>query len=297
MEDSIVAERFSSVPPVIWMFWEQGLADAPRVVKLCHESWVVMNPRFVVRILSAESSEFTALASEYSQWDQMPVQKRANILRLRLLSEHGGVWVDSTLFCRQGIDEWLPSTESNGIALVRNYPSRKDRLIDNFFIASIAGHPIITMWLEVTERFFHRKLRHGVSVALGGFLTKLGKRFESTSSRANLWESWLNIRLFRVYPYFIHHYLFNNLVKGSAEFESGWKRAGKISLGSWPLTFNTARKFANDPQVVQELERLLLVGGPFYKLTYRQNKPLNQLFHLLEPLLCDWLSKQAPTRH
>lgn len=279
------------------MFWEQGLPDAPSVVRLCHESWVVMNPRFEVRMLSAESSELSALASEFSQWDQMPVQKRANILRLRLLSEHGGVWVDSTLFCRQGLDEWLARTESNGIVLVRNYPSRKDRLIDNFFIASRARHPIVTMWSEVTDRFFHRKLRHGVASALGSLLTKLGKRLESNFGGANLWESWLNIRLFRLYPYFIHHYLFNHLVKGNAEFESGWKRAGKISLGSWPLTFNSAKKFVDDPQVVQELERLLLIGGPFYKLTYRPNKPLHQFFHLLEPLLRDWLCKQEPTTH
>jgi len=35
-------------------------------------------------------------------------------VRILLLHEFGGIWVDATLLCNRPLDEWLPSTMTEG---------------------------------------------------------------------------------------------------------------------------------------------------------------------------------------
>ena len=87
----------------IWVFWYQGLEHAPEIVQKC---------RKLLR-RNYENYEIIELDGDnYKKYCQLPdfvVDKRkkglititefSDILRTKLLFEHGGMWVDSTLLC------------------------------------------------------------------------------------------------------------------------------------------------------------------------------------------------------
>ena len=95
---------------VIWTFWADGFATAPRLVQTCLTSWRVQNPAWEVRALDR---------TDVGAWLDLPdvvdlsrrdltVQKVADIVRLALLRRYGGVWTDATVFCLRPLDDWLP---------------------------------------------------------------------------------------------------------------------------------------------------------------------------------------------
>jgi mannosyltransferase OCH1-like enzyme len=79
---------------VIYSAWLQGAAQAPSVVQSCFQRWARLNPEYQLHVL--EASDATALLAG-AKFPAMPPQALSDILRVKLLLEHGGLWEDATL--------------------------------------------------------------------------------------------------------------------------------------------------------------------------------------------------------
>ncbi len=93
--------------------------------------------------------------------DDMPasirVQHYADVLRLRLLDEHGGVWVDATTFCARPLEHWLPPLMQSGFfAFSRPSP---DREVASWFLASEPGGTLIRAWRRAADAYWLRASR------------------------------------------------------------------------------------------------------------------------------------------
>ena len=120
------------LPKLIWTYWAQGADSTPYIVAKCFESWRNQNPDWKFHVLDETNVAEFADMSDIPP--SLPFRYRANILRLRLLKQYGGVWVDSTTFCHRPLDEWLPLLCSTGFFVFSN-PS-EDRFVENWYIAS-----------------------------------------------------------------------------------------------------------------------------------------------------------------
>lgn len=127
------------------MFWDQGEAAAPALVHRCIESWRLKNPDWEIKVLDLDE------ASGYVSRDKtLLVQHYSDLLRLKLLSVHGGVWVDATALCSLSLDSWLDL--NRGSCFIRSdYP---DRLLENWFIAAGPSHPLIEAWLKSALQYW-----------------------------------------------------------------------------------------------------------------------------------------------
>lgn len=135
--------RDKEIPRILWIFWAQGEGEASPVVRRCIASWREKNADWDVRVLTLHSaSEYVDLSDV---GDSLPFRIRANLLRLRLLSQFGGVWADSTTFCHRPLSEWMPLLGGRtGLFMFRS--PHDDRWIDNWFIASCPNNPLIGQW-------------------------------------------------------------------------------------------------------------------------------------------------------
>ena len=98
---------YDSCSPV-WVFWMQGYDNAPVIVKKCIDS-IKAATDHPVHILTSDN------LSEYYDFPVYIKEKYANgiithaqfsdILRMTLLSEYGGLWIDATIFIPCGIPE------------------------------------------------------------------------------------------------------------------------------------------------------------------------------------------------
>lgn len=96
----------------IWVCWWQGLDNAPEIVKACVDSIKHNAGKYEVICITEKNYK------DYVNFPEWIEEKRSrgiisrtilsDLLRLALLSNYGGIWIDSTFFCRgQCFDEYM----------------------------------------------------------------------------------------------------------------------------------------------------------------------------------------------
>ena len=210
----------------IWTLWMQGVDSAPPLVRACIDSWRKLNPTWTVVALDESNlADWVQLEDviDLSRTD-LTVQKKSALARLALLRRHGGVWVDATVYCLQPLDAWLPDFHTTGFTVFRN--PGPDRLASNWFIAAEPDNELLTAQYEAFVRFFNRRRFSNQDTARGGMLLDLLGRHFNKDVRSTRW--WLNPiiqAMIKVYPYFVFHYIFNNLVLTDRRLAAVWNTA------------------------------------------------------------------------
>ena len=129
-------EKSHEVPKIIWFLWFQGIENAPYLVKKCLSSWKKHNPGWEIRFLDDTNVKQYIDIEHIIQKNHRHVSKQvlSDLIRINLLKEYGGVWVDSTCFCCQPLDEWLDSYMSEGFFAFHR--PGIDRPISNWFLVA-----------------------------------------------------------------------------------------------------------------------------------------------------------------
>lgn len=142
---------------VIWIFWAQGWDSAPPVARASRSSWETLNPDWEVRALDGDSPEYSKV-KEFCQNKNLGWAAKSDLLRLDLLKENGGVWVDATTICLQPLDEWL----ENQMGKERFFLFKKDKSVSSWFLASDPSTTLISEWHERSFRFLENRKRPDV---------------------------------------------------------------------------------------------------------------------------------------
>src|SRR6185312_5125799 len=140
------------IPKRIWLYWHDGWDTAPEIARLCLRSWRERNPDHEVYALDwASLPRF--LSSPPVHKNASKLNGLANRVRLKLLRTHGGVWADATLFCTKPLDAWLPMLMHPARVFAFASPG-PDRIVATWFIASIAGAPLMRAWERLLAAYF-----------------------------------------------------------------------------------------------------------------------------------------------
>ncbi len=113
-------EKFESIPKkelgterIIWQYWGQGVdsGELPEVVDLCFQSVDQYKGDFkVIRIDDSNYSDYVDLPDYVIEKLEQGIFKRtffSDLLRLALLKNYGGVWLDATILLTGNLDENL----------------------------------------------------------------------------------------------------------------------------------------------------------------------------------------------
>lgn len=140
------------IPKVIWTCWFQGRDNAPFLVRQCLNSWEILNPGWEFRCLDQYSIlHYTAGLSEFSLDDKsITAASLSDVIRIALLHEYGGAWVDATLFCNHPLDTWLPDCMDEGFFAFE----RPDRPLASWFLAAQPGNRLIAAWAAAVDGYW-----------------------------------------------------------------------------------------------------------------------------------------------
>jgi len=185
--------RFRATPQLpknIFIYWHQGIRNAPEIVKLCAESWVKRNPTWNIKILNATSAKryLRATPEDY----EISIQLYSDLLRLRLLEQYGGVWADATCLCSAPLDDYIHWIIKNSGCFFFSHPGY-DRIVASWFIAGTPKNPLITQW--------HRHLSEAITAH---------KKAQKEP------------------PYFLCHYVFEHMLQKASEEKEIYDNAAKI---------------------------------------------------------------------
>lgn len=161
-------------PKIIWTFWHD--AQVPEVVFRCIAGWRQLNPHYQVHLVTVDSMHawLDEIPSNLADYE---ITKQADWLRLALLAQYGGVWIDASIIMTRPLDSWLPALFKQqqgsyvGFYLERYNSDPTYPLIENWFIAACPGDPFIRDWLQLfrtevidqgTEHYLNKLRQAGV---------------------------------------------------------------------------------------------------------------------------------------
>jgi hypothetical protein len=255
---------------VIWILWLQGFEKAPEVVRVCLRSWKTRNPGWQVIELSEENLEDYVDKDTLSRLKSLKIRrpKLANLIRMYLISRHGGVWVDATCLCCQPLDNWIHDYMASGFFAFRD--PGPDRVLANWFLASVKGNALASRFFEEHSNYFLNNefplqgTKEGTQrVKRAGVLMRKSPIF------AQWWTHPLMIRAIKAYPYFIFHYHFARLVRRDPICRDIWERTPRLSaLGPLKL----GRVGLLSPMTSELREDLQHGRQPLYKLKWHYPK-------------------------
>lgn len=99
----------------IWFCWLQGLENAPALVKNCYASLCYHVPEREIVVITSENFADYCTLPEYiiEKWQRKKITNThfSDILRLQLLLENGGIWIDATTYMTGPLPDYLQRSE------------------------------------------------------------------------------------------------------------------------------------------------------------------------------------------
>jgi len=176
------------LPRKIFILWSTGIDSAPEIVKYCAASWSRLNPGWEVQVLDMGAADRICDRKEFPE--SLRVPHYSDLLRVKLMKTHGGIWVDATCLCMKPLDQWIDAIFCQAEFFAFTYPG-KDRMISSWFLASTKGNPIVSGWFEALEAFWKKPRRKA--------------------------------------PYFSSHYLFEAEIRRNRKSAKSWQNTPKFS--------------------------------------------------------------------
>ena len=255
------------VPRYLWILWFQGEKNAPEIVRRCIRSWRLLNPGWSVHILDRQSiGEVVTIDLASSDFLKLGVPMQANLIRLALLKEFGGVWADATTLCIKPLDAYIDqAVASSGFFAFRN--RSRERVMSNWFLAATPNHPIVSSVSSGLIRYFRRYPPGRAFSPIQNLARRLVR--ELLRQHHQLTRLWLHPWIIRAtgrYPYFLFHFIFYDLIRSDRELGELWLRTTAVSNRSAKVLSRVADRLCADAEALQAVQQS---GAWLFKLTWK----------------------------
>ena len=288
----------TTLPKIVWMYWHQGEAAAPEIVRRCIASWQIKNPGWSVRVLDAGTvQEPTGLPADwFNARPDISLQFLSDMIRIALLSRHGGVWADASVYCSEPLEDWLPQRMQSGFFAFEG--ARRGRMIGSPFLAAHPGNIVPSRMLSRLLEIFQGRRFKGNEVWYGRILrTALKPPLEITPGTTRFWFSTLFTDVLKIYPYFTLHYMFNKLAIEDPEIAEAWSETSSLPCEPF-VKLKRAKKL---PAITEDIRQFITTEKfPVHKLDWQVDMKApywTEVFRLLDatarPIKDDEAGKQT----
>jgi hypothetical protein len=144
--------REGNVPKKIWTYWNDE--NMPPSVDLCIKSWRKINPDYEIIIMTKKNyREYVSIPDSIANHPNMNDShaRFADLLRIYVIAEHGGIWADASIIMNQAINEWMYATTTSaefyGFHTFYKY-ERPHYIIENWFFAAPPNSSFVKKWRD-----------------------------------------------------------------------------------------------------------------------------------------------------
>jgi hypothetical protein len=234
-------EHFSlELPRRIHLFWDKGFEHAPDIVQFCAESWQRHNPTWEVILLDQDAAN--AILPRGTLPRPMSVTHYSDMLRIAILQQHGGVWIDASVLCLRPLDHWLPQI-FNQCEFFAFHKPNASRIISSWFLAANTDSVIAEEMRAISAAYWN-------------------------------WGPFRNGEP----PYFWLHYLFEHLVRHQKDVQSRWQQVPKLSA----IPVHQLNRIISGGVDNNAQQRDQIRTSPVQKLTHKKQIMTKDVIHFLD---------------
>jgi len=144
MGSARVAPAAEVRPRRIYTYWHE--LPVPDCVQRCIGSMRLWNPEWEVVVLTPASVSIPADAA------RLPLANQSDWVRLEVLSERGGVWLDASIICTAPVEQWAGTADTRALVGFELHA----RCMESFAFACPPRHPLVLAWRDEFGRAIAR---------------------------------------------------------------------------------------------------------------------------------------------
>lgn len=145
----------------IWVCWFQGLENAPEIIRICHISLQrYLKDREIIVLTDENISQYVSFPEHIRvkyEKGKIPMAHYADLLRLEILTQYGGTWIDATVLCTGEAACGLPLTAylDADLFLFQSFLEGDARIrgISNWFITASSNQKILLILKEMLYQY------------------------------------------------------------------------------------------------------------------------------------------------
>jgi len=144
---------YHRIPRRIWTYWEEPDHVSPDkrlsdTATKCIESWRKWNPKDEVIVLTKRTYPGYVTIPEEIRTHPLFTDRFSDLLRLWVLAERGGVWMDPTVFVTSPLEDWLFPKYAEFAGYYREARTTDKPMIQSWFLACQKGSLFIMKWRD-----------------------------------------------------------------------------------------------------------------------------------------------------
>lgn len=149
---------------IIWICWFQGYENAPKIVQACINSVKKNMPKHKIILITEKNfNEFVTFPKyilEKYRIGNISKTHFSDLLRLELLIQYGGIWMDATLLLTSPI----PTFIQNSTLFLFNFNREQSktiepRIISTWFIVATSNNKILMLTKELLYKYWNENDR------------------------------------------------------------------------------------------------------------------------------------------
>ena len=156
---SLNHDKPNPYPDKIWVCWLQGIEHAPHIVKKCVDSIKTHAVKQEVILITNENLGQYLQLPEYilNKWKKGIISNThfSDIIRINLLDEYGGIWIDATVLLTGPLPAYIRDAE---LFLFKS-PELAKVVASSWFIAAKAHNEIIFLLKQLFLEYWKKENR------------------------------------------------------------------------------------------------------------------------------------------
>lgn len=153
-----ISDTIKEKSKFVWIFWYQGLQDAPELVKKCinsvKENYSGWNIVIITKDNISEYIEIPDYIIDKVEKKIITLTHFSDILRAALLVKHGGLWLDATVLCTGNMIE---NFDKHDLFVYRNgWMDMENINMASWLIYSKTNNEILNLTLDLLKEYWKK---------------------------------------------------------------------------------------------------------------------------------------------
>jgi hypothetical protein len=156
-------KKYIDIPKILWSYWD---GDISELNKACISSWNKNISDWKIIILNKDTFfNYITIDSKYLKvFNELNIQTKTDFIRLKLLYNYGGCWLDCTTFLNKNINEYIYEMKEKSLDIF--FPIKGPYTINNiktwecYFIISSKGSYFTKKMCEIMENVLFKNEKY-----------------------------------------------------------------------------------------------------------------------------------------